>query len=270
MQASPDMNAGLLTTVRVVLVEHDTATTSVLLAAMERAGFDVACASTGTEGLLLKAKLQPNVVLVDVTLPDVDGTVLLSRLTRERDCGVIVLSDLSEEADRIIALELGADDYIVKPAPLRELVARIRAVHRRVSRLAAATPATAHHGATTVLTVGPIQINLAYRTVHSADGERILLTSAEYEVLKALACAAGMPMSRDALSKKALNRPWRAEERNVDQLVFNLRRKLPADAGGDLLIQSIRGAGYWMRAPDGTPGHEPVRATSDGQPGVEE
>lgn len=267
MQPSPDMNAGLLTNIRVVLIESDEATASILLDAMTRAGFDAAGANTGTDGLLLKAKLQPHVVLMDMALPDVSGTSLLSRLARTRDCGIVVLSDFSDETERIIALELGADDYVVKPARLRELVARIRAVHRRVGR-EPARPVVRMPGSATVVTIGPIHINLTQRMVHGTGGQRIMLTAAEYDVLKALACAAGAPMSRDALSKTALNRPWLAEDRSVDQLMFNLRRKLPADTGGELLIQSIRGAGYWMRAPDGTAGCGPLRGASGSPTGM--
>ena len=127
------------------------------------------------------------------------------------------------------------------------MIARIRAVHRRVhARVEVRAPVVAAQ----VLTVGPIRINILHRTVHTADGRRLALTSAEFSALETLACANGAAVSRDRLSEAALRRPWRAEDRSVDQLVFNLRQKLPPDEGGGLLIQSIRGSGYWLRAPD--------------------
>ena len=101
-----------------------------------------------------------------------------------------------------------------------------------------------------VLTIGPVRINIQHRTVHTLDGRRINLTSAEFTALETLAAAAGQPVSRDRLSEAALRRAWRAEDRSVDQLVFNLRQKLPLDEGGTMLIQSIRGSGYWLRAPE--------------------
>ena len=241
---------------RIMLIEEDEALASSVLQAMERAGFSTSWAKTGAQGLSLKATLHPHVVLMDLTFTDMSGMALLTRLAEARDCGIIVICDLNEEADRIVGLELGADDYMAKPPGLRELVARIRAVHRRVSNRAE-TRVTQQ--ATPALHVGPIRINVLHRTVYTSEGRHIALTSAEFTALETLASAAGAAVSRDALSKAALRRPWQPEDRSVDQLVFNLRQKLPADEGGDALIQSIRGSGYWLRAPT----RAPVHAESD-------
>ena len=159
-----------------------------------------------------------------------------------------------------MGLELGADDYMAKPPGLRELVARIRAVHRRVSiRPGARTLPQA----VSALHVGPIRINIPNRTVHTAEGQLIALTSTEFTVLETLASAAGAAVSRDALSQAALRRPWQPEDRSVDQLIFNLRQKLPADEGGGMLIQSIRGSGYWLRAPHRAPAHAESNSRSE-------
>ena len=232
---------------RVLLIEDDGALASFLLDSMGKADFTAMCASTGTEGIALKDSFKPHVILMDLTLPDMSGMALLSHLADQRDCGLIVLSDLNDEADRIVGLELGADDYMAKPPRLRELVARIRAVHRRVSTRT--QPKTVPEP-TPAMKVGPIRISAAQRTVHTEDGCKLALTSAEFSALETLAGAAGAVVSRDTLSEAALHRPWRAEDRSVDQLVFNLRHKLPCDEGGGMLIQSIRGCGYWMRAPE--------------------
>jgi two-component system OmpR family response regulator len=162
-------------------------------------------------------------------------------------CGVIVVSGTGEEADRILGLELGADDYIVKPPRMRELIARIRAVHRRVNRRQEMKQST---DGREVIQVGPIRINLVARSVSTADGTRILLTSAEFTLIEVLTAANGQAVSRDILSENALRRSWRPEDRSVDQLVFGLRQKLPPDDGGGKLIHSIRGAGYLLRAAD--------------------
>ena len=140
--------------------------------------------------------------------------------------------------------------------------ARIRAVHRRVARSVEVLRSTPASQATQALKIGPIQFNILRRTVHTSDGQRIMLTTAEFSALEALANAGGAVVSRDDLSKAALCRSWRAEDRSVDQIMFNLRRKLPVDEKGGTLVQSIRGAGYWMRKPDARPADAPSPATA--------
>ena len=252
MNASEVCADGSVSNPNVLLIEEDEVLASSVLQAMERAGFSASWARTGTEALSLKASLHPHVVLMDLTLPDMSGLALLTRLAGARDCGIIVICDLNEEADRIVGLELGADDYMAKPPGLRELVARIRAVHRRVGNR---TRARVTSEAGSVLHVGPIRINAGRRTVHTADGRQVALTSTEFSILELLANAAGTTVSRDDLSKVALGRPWQPDDRSVDQLVFTLRQKLPRDESGTVLIQSIRGIGYWLRAPDRVPVH---------------
>ena len=237
---------------RVMLIEEDEVLAMRLLQAMERAGFSAFWAKTATDSLSLKATLRPHVVLMDLAFSDMSVMALLTRLAGARDCGIIVICDLNEEADRIVGLELGADDYMAKPPGLRELVARIRAVHRRVGNR---IETRVVQPATSTLHVGPIRINVQKRMVYTAEGQHIALTSAEFIALETLATAAGTAVSRDVLSKAALQRPWQAEDRSVDQLVFTLRQKLPPDESGTVLIQSVRGIGYWLRAPDRVPVH---------------
>ena len=231
---------------RVLVIEDDLAVAQAMARGMERCGITVALAATGAKGMALAHSFAPDVVLVDLELPDTNGVDLLNWLTSRPGCGVIVVSGMGEEADRIVGLELGADDYIVKPPRMREMVARIRAVHRRVQRRAGtAAPSPARE-----VVVGPIRIHRPTRTVTVEDGRRIPLTSAEFTLLDTLADANGQPVSRDSLSEAALRRPWRPEDRSVDQLVFSLRHKLPTDEAGATLIHSVRGAGYLLRAPD--------------------
>jgi DNA-binding response OmpR family regulator len=127
------------------------------------------------------------------------------------------------------------------------MIARIRAVHRRVNKREETKLSTKVRDS---FVIGPVKINVLLRTVTTEDGKRLQLTSAEFTLLEVLAAANGQAVSRDTLSEAALRRPWRPEDRSVDQLVFSLRQKLPPDEGGGPLIHSIRGAGYLLRAPD--------------------
>ena len=247
MHVSKSDADGVLSNPRVLLIEDDEAVAQAMVRSIERSGMSVVCASTGARGMALRATFKPDVVLVDLELPDTNGVDLISWFAEQDTCGVIVVSGMGEEADRIVGLELGADDYIVKPPRMREMIARIRAVHRRVNRKE--EPKLSLKPRET-LVVGPIRINVLLRTVTGEDGKRLQLTSAEFTLLEVLASANGQAVSRDTLSEAALRRPWRPEDRSVDQLVFSLRQKLPADEGGGALIHSIRGAGYLLRAPD--------------------
>jgi DNA-binding response OmpR family regulator len=224
-----------------MLIEDDQAIGAALQRGIERAGMQACWAKTGGDAVALKASFLPDVALVDLELPDTNGLVLIKWLVDQGNCGVIVVSGAADMADRVIGLELGADDYVAKPPTMRELVARIRAVHRRVSQRILSEP---HHAA---LSAGGIRIDPNRRTVHGPTGERIVLTAAEYTVLEALSLAQGQVVSRDRLSETALHRRWRPEDRSIDQLVLNLRQKLPSDADGKSLIESIRGSGYLLR-----------------------
>jgi two-component system OmpR family response regulator len=246
----------LVNAARVLLIEDEQEIGETLIGVINRAGMTTAWAKTGPEAVRLKPDFKPDVVLVDLNLPETDGIALVSWLCQQGDCGVIVVSGMGDEADRILGLELGADDYIAKPPQLRELVARIRAVYRRVRHSEPVTqPVTSQPPAPSVpaqssesVTVGKINIDVRMRAVTNASGQRINLTAAEFAALEAMLAAKGQPVSRDEICKFALHRQWRAEDRSVDQLIFNLRNKLcDSDAGGRL-IHSIRGAGYLLAA----------------------
>ncbi len=237
----------ILSTPRVLVIEDDEAVAQAMIRSIERSGMSVARAATGAVGMSMTGAFNPDVVLVDLELPDTNGVDLIGWFA-DRGSGVIAVSGASDESDRIVGLELGADDYISKPPRLREMVARIRAVHRRVTRGRDEPKQSARVPDTVV--VGPIRINMVLRAVTTQDGRRLQLTSAEFTLLEALAQTNGQTVSRDTLSAAALRRPWRPEDRSVDQLVFSLRQKLPPDEGGATLIHSVRGAGYLLRTAD--------------------
>jgi len=233
---------------RVLVIEDDEPVARTFVRGIERAGMQAACAGTGALGVTLKDSFRPHVVLMDLTLPDMSGLALISRFAGQGDCGVVVVSDSGDEADRVVSLELGADDYIANPTSMREMIARIHAVHRRVSLPKLPSQQEASVPAPKSLQVGSVCIDVRRRMAHTLEGRRLALTSAEFVVLEVLASAAGAIVTRDTLSEMALRRPWRADDRSVDQLIFNLRQKLPSDGDGGTLIQSVRGLGYCLQA----------------------
>ena len=241
---------------RVLLIEDNPGVAETLQKFIERSGMRTAWAQTGARAMELKRSFMPDVVLVDLELPDTNGVHLIGWLSNMQDCGIIVVSGRSEEAERIVGLELGADDYIAKPPQLREMVARIRAVHRR-SHLRAAARGDQRAAAAGPLMhpvqVGPWRIDLQRRAVGDADGRPLAVTAAEFAALQELVLANGQPVSRERLSETALRRPWRPEDRSIDQLIFSLRRKLNDGEGGARMIQSVRGAGYILIAEQNAP-----------------
>lgn len=231
----------------VLVVEDDPDVAQTLRRFIERQGMKVAWAATGAEATRLKESMRPDIVLVDLSLPDVDGRQLVQRFANQRDCGVIVVSGRADEVDRVVGIELGADDYVTKPPMMNELVARIRAVHRRAVR-ANATPAAAEPqpAAPTLsqVTIGSVRVDLRRRLATGANGNTIHLTAAEFAALEQLIGAAPNPVARETLCTTALRRPFHAEDRGVDQLILSLRRKLFADEGALSVIVSVRGQGY--------------------------
>jgi DNA-binding response OmpR family regulator len=227
---------------RVLIIEDDLGVGQSLVTALQRAGIETAWAQSGAQALELKHSFSPDVALLDLNLPDADGMGLVRHLAQDGACGVIIVSGVTDEADRIVGLEIGADDYISKPPHLRELLARVRAVHRRVKsrRSAMTNPAPR-----TIATFGRFKVDLIKRLVHSTDGERIALTGAEFIALESMIAANGEAVSRDRLCKAALRREWNPEDRSVDQLIFSLRRKL-GDTETDRMVHSIRGQGYML------------------------
>ena len=246
----PGDNFAPLPDPRVLLIEDNPAVADTLQKFIERSGMRTAWAQTGARAIELKHSFMPDVVLVDLELPDMSGVALIGWLSGLHDCGIIVVSGRGEEAERIVGLELGADDYIAKPPQLREMVARIRAVHRR-SHLRTASrgePQRAPVPQTHPVQVGSWQIDLQRRSVASADGRLLPITTAEFAALQELVLAHGEPVTRERMSEVALRRQWRPEDRSIDQLIFSLRRKLGDGEDGSRVIKSVRGAGYVLAA----------------------
>ncbi len=216
-----------------VLVVEDVATVAAMMeSALLSAGMEPKCVATGAAALAARGGFRPDMVLLDLSLPDMDGLSLVEPFVADGS-GVIVVTVTGEESARVAALDLGADDYMVKPVMMHELAARIRAVHRRL-----------HGGAVSGKRTARIGVDTGLRQLVALDGARTDITEAETLVLNSLLEAGGAAVSRDWLSRLALKRPIHEEDRSVDQLVLKLRRKLSALGCPERTILSVRGRGY--------------------------
>jgi DNA-binding response OmpR family regulator len=213
-----------------VVIEDDEAIGALVGAYLEQAGFEVVRESSGESGFVSVGRRRPRFVVLDLGLPDVDGFELCRRLRDSGDVPILILTARDEEADRIIGLELGADDYLTKPFSPRELVARVRAVLRR------AEPRPPETG---VLEVGELHVDLGTRNATFA-GSPLALRTLEFELLAELACHAGHVVTRDRLLDHVWGISFAGGTRTVDVHVAQLRKKL----GRPDLIQTVRGVGY--------------------------
>jgi len=224
------------TRMRVLIVEDIRTVAAIVQSVLMQADMEVELAESGAEAWERKESFHPEVALIDLGLPDVVGFELVERFAQAGDCGIILLTANDEESSRVMALETGADDYMVKPAPTRELVARIRALHRRMTRPRANRTLR-------------IYIDPAQRCLIGQAGDRTALTEAEMSALDTLLDAGGVSVSREWLSRIALKRPLHADDRAVDQLVMKLRRKLTSHGASDRVILSARRQGYVIADP---------------------
>jgi len=225
--------------VPILLIDDDAELCSLLSEFLKREGFSVECVHEGHRGL--EKALQPGVdlVVLDVMLPGIDGFEILRRLRQQSKVPVIMLTARGEDVDRIIGLELGADDYLPKPFNPRELAARIRAILRRYEPRPEATSGR--------LEVNGVVLDPGTREVFS-NGKRVDLTTFEFDILELLMRSAGRVLSRDALMEKFYNRKATAFDRSIDMHISHLRKKLER---GENLIKTIRGVGYqFCRTPE--------------------
>ena len=201
---------------------------------LERDGFRVLSAQDGLRALELARSERPNLVVLDLMLPRLDGLAVCRTLRQESDVPIIMLTALVEEEDRLAGLELGADDYVTKPFSPRELAARVRAVLRRVE---------GENGGPTALSAGRIEVDLRRRTA-SIAGHKLQLTPTEFRLLTLLVRDPGRVFSRDLIIERVFGDDFDGFDRTVDAHVSGLRRKLDAAAGGAKRIQTVYGSGY--------------------------
>jgi DNA-binding response OmpR family regulator len=217
----------------VLIIDDDQSLAAMVADYLAGEGFQPAHANSGAQGLERIAQVPMDLVVLDIMMPGMDGLECLRRLRAAGDVPVIMLTARGEDDDRILGLELGADDYLSKPFNPRELVARIRAVLRRRTTTDPMPP----------LRLGPLLLDPASCSA-TMEGCRLRLTSAEFLVLELLARAPGQRLSRAYLTEQALGRRLEPYDRSIDTHVSNLRRKLGLSEMGALRIRSVRGAGY--------------------------
>ncbi|HEY0363181.1 MAG TPA: response regulator transcription factor [Solirubrobacteraceae bacterium] len=220
----------------VLLVEDEETITVPLTEALAREGFRTETAGTLAAGLEIARRQRPDLVLLDVMLPDGSGFELLRELRDGERLPVIMLTARGDEADRVLGLELGADDYVVKPFSARELVARIRAVLRRTSAAATPTP----NGP---LQIGAIELDASARTA-TLDGEPLELTRKEFDLLALLMGLAGAVVSRERLIDEVWDVDWFGSTKTLDVHVSGLRKKLGDDSSNPRYLHTVRGVGF--------------------------
>jgi two-component system response regulator RegX3 len=226
----------------ILLVEDETSITEPLAESLGRDGFDTKVAATAAEALELAARLQPDLVLLDVMLPDGSGFDVCRELRQRSQVPIIMLTARGEEADRVVGLELGADDYVVKPFSAREVGARIRAVLRR-------TEASSQPGEERPIEVGELRLDPAKREV-TKDGEVLELSRKEFELLQLLMRSAGSVVTRERAIDEVWDTNWFGSTKTLDVHVSGLRRKLGDDSTEPRFLHTVRGVGFRFSSPE--------------------
>jgi two-component system alkaline phosphatase synthesis response regulator PhoP len=220
---------------KILVIDDEPSITNLVTAYLKPVGYEVYTAADGNAGLKAARTFKPDLIILDVMLPGMDGIELLSRLRRESEVYVIMLTARTEETDKIVGLSVGADDYVTKPFSPRELVARVKAALRRMKT----ESDSGGREARSVLSFKHVQIDMGARKV-SVDENPIELTAIEFDLLKALAENRGRVLSREQLLEKVWGGEYFGEIRVVDVHLGHIRQKL----GRDDLIATVRGVGY--------------------------
>jgi DNA-binding response OmpR family regulator len=222
---------------RILIIDDERSVHDVARAYLEREGYEVLSAIGGRDGLALAQALQPRLVLLDLMLPDLSGEEVCGELRRDSDVAIVMLTAKSTEDDRIRGLDLGADDYLVKPFSPRELVARVRALLRRTGDRRPSLEQALHFDG------GRLRLDLD-RHQAVVDGQRVELTPSEFKLLLALARSPGRVFSRFELINRVQGHDYDGYERTIDAHVKNLRRKIEPDAARPRWVQTVHGVGY--------------------------
>ncbi|OBB77768.1 response regulator transcription factor [Mycobacterium sp. 852014-52144_SCH5372336] len=232
---------------RALVVDDEAALARIVATYLEREHFDTRIADNGEEAVILAREIDPDVVVLDLALPGMDGLEVCRRLRSFSDAYVVMLTARDTEIDTIVGLTVGADDYITKPFSPRELVARIRAMLRRPrSAAGVGVPGTAtSDGLPPSRQFGSLSIDVAAREV-LIDDEPINLTRTQFDVLAALSARPGVVLSRRQLLETVRDGPWVGNEHLIDVHIGHLRRKLGDDPAAPRYVLTVRGVGYRM------------------------
>jgi DNA-binding response OmpR family regulator len=229
----------------VLLVDDEPELRSLLAEYFGRNGFEVLQAEDAAAARARVAEGVPDVAVLDINMPGENG-LSLARALREAHprLGVLMLTTAGEAIDRIVGLEVGADDYVAKPFELRELLARVRAVLRRLQVTAAPAVAEAEPASDERVPFGACQLHLGERKLFGADGAEIDITAAEFDLLALFARHPNRPLNRDQIMEQAHNRGWDVFDRSIDLRVMRLRRKVERNPDKPEVIKTVRNVGY--------------------------
>jgi two-component system, OmpR family, response regulator RegX3 len=227
---------------RILFVEDEPSISDPFSKALSREGFEPVVARTGREALALADRMDPDLVLLDLNLPDTDGRDIARELRRRGDTPIVMLTARGTEMDRIVGLEIGADDYVVKPFSGAEVIARIRAVLRRAKRSDGSGPAEP-------VTVGELTVDFQARRATLA-GEELELSRKEFDLLAELIRNAGRVVTRDDLMDRVWDENWFGSTKTLDTHVGWLRRKLGDDTSAPRYLHTVRGVGFRFSAPE--------------------
>jgi two-component system, OmpR family, response regulator RegX3 len=227
---------------RILLVEDEESITAPLSEALAREGFDTSVAGSAAAALELAGKQRPDLVLLDVMLPDGSGFEVARELRRGSRVPIIMLTARGEEADRVAGLELGADDYVVKPFSARELVARVRAVLRRVAEAGERRPEGA-------IAIGDVRLDTDRRSA-AFRGDELELSRKEFDLLRLLMENAGSVVTRERLIDEVWDTNWFGSTKTLDVHISGLRKKLGDDSAAPRYVHTVRGVGFRFAAAD--------------------
>ncbi len=231
--------------IKVLIIDDDVKLCRLVKDYLGPMGFEVDAAHTGAGGLKKALSGNFHVLILDVMLPEMDGFEVLKQLRKESDIPVLMLTALGDETDRIVGLEMGADDYLPKTFSTRELLARLRAVTRRYYHKSG----TQLHDEDS-LSIGDLRINNSSRSAQ-LKGDTLMLTPIEFDLLASLAKAAGRVLTRDQLLDAVAGRDYEVFDRSIDVHISSLRRKLGDNPREPIFIKTVRSAGYMFIDPKG-------------------
>lgn len=229
---------------RILIVDDDPQVGRVLSRYLQREGFSIQISHSANEMRATLKGFPADLLILDLGLPGDDGLTLTREIRRNSSVGIIILTGKHEPVDRVVGLELGADDYVTKPFDERELLARIRTVLRRTQNRSPDTVAEPSSERPPAVQFAEWRLDLGARELTSGNGDSVELTTMEFELLSVLVNNPNRVMSRDQLLERCTGRSWDPYDRAIDTLIVKLRRKLESDPKHPQIIKTVRGAGY--------------------------